>query len=557
MKCLRYTLLIPILFSGLLHAQHRKAQLEKLMAEAGIPGLSLAYIRDGKIAESYALGVRSTDTNQPVDDETVFAAASLSKCVFAYGVMHLVDAGKLDLDKPLYQYYAYPDLAHDERYKQVTARMVLSHTSGLPNWRNGDRLEFQYDPGQRFRYSGEGFVLLMRTVEKITGQNIEDWMQQTVFKPLGMTHTSYIWQSAYEEDFAVPHTSTGRTSSKYRPEEGNSAHSLQTTATDYGRFVAALLNGQGLKKTTRTQMFTPQAHSQLKEGSDTLQWCLGVGYQLTGAGKAVWQWGDNGTFKAFLIGYPDKQEGLVYLTNSSTGLNIAADLLALFFTGPQPSIDYIDYGTTRDPGLALLKRALEMPFAEAVRPYLDKSGKMQDTVQLTAGKMNDVGYQLLYRRELDAASHAFEMNLKAYPKSRPAMIGLAESSLRMGKRETAVKYLEAAMALKPDDEFGQRVLDRLKGNPDPAPEGSVKVDFTLRSYESARFVTVAGSFNGWNDLDLPMQWVNGEWRASLNLAPGEYRYKFVVDGVWIPDPGNPEIDLKDNFNSILSVESTK
>lgn len=225
------------------------------MTAAGIPGLSLAYVKNGKIAETYHLGVRSFDTGAPVDEGTVFAAASLSKPIFAYGVMKLVEAGQLDLDRPLYQYLEYEDLQHDDRYKKITARLALSHTSGLPNWRRGPQLDFQYDPGERFRYSGEGFVFLMRVVEKITGQSLEEWMRETVFEPLGMKRTSYIWKEKLADDYAIPHNEIGRTNGKYFPEEGNSAHSLQTTAVDYGRFVEALTRGEGLQKKTFDQVF--------------------------------------------------------------------------------------------------------------------------------------------------------------------------------------------------------------------------------------------------------------------------------------------------------------
>lgn len=69
-----------------------------------------------------------------------------------------------------------------------------------------------------------------------------------------------------------------------------------------------------------------------------------------------------------------------------------------------------------------------------------------------------------------------------------------------------------------------------------------------------RHVALAGSFNDWNDLTIPMRWENGAWTARLALEPGQYQYKFVVDGVWIPDPDNPRINTEDNFNSMLKVE---
>ncbi|MEK7255723.1 MAG: serine hydrolase domain-containing protein, partial [Bacteroidota bacterium] len=222
--------------------------IPSLMSQANIPGLSIAVLDGGRVTYSNAFGLRSNDSGSPVDDQTVFAAASLSKPVFAFAVMQLVEEGKFDLDKPLAEYLEYDDLKHDPRYRQITARMVLSHTSGLPNWRSGERLELAGDPGERFRYSGEGFVFLQKVIERITGQSLETLAQQKVFKPLSMERTSYVWQKNFEADFAIPHNDLGVTQSKTKPAEGNAAYSLQTTAADYTKFVIALMNGIGMRK---------------------------------------------------------------------------------------------------------------------------------------------------------------------------------------------------------------------------------------------------------------------------------------------------------------------
>jgi len=136
-------------------------------------------------------------TKKPVTNETVFEAASLSKPVFAYGVLKLVDQGKLDLDTPLNKYLGNNyDVVDDPRINLITARHVLSHTSGFPNWRDNDRtknLLIHFTPGDKWSYSGEGMVYLSKVIEKITGLSLEDFMQQTVLQPLGMTSSSYIW----------------------------------------------------------------------------------------------------------------------------------------------------------------------------------------------------------------------------------------------------------------------------------------------------------------------------------------------------------------------------
>src|ERR1700733_9579984 len=129
--------------------------------------------------------------------------------------MQLVDEGKIDLDKPLYTYLPkplpeydnYKDLAGDDRYKLITARICLDHTTGFPNWResnphNNNKLEIFFKPGSGFPYSGEGINLLQLVIETITGRHLEDLAQEKIFKPFEMTRTSFLWQPAFEKDSA-------------------------------------------------------------------------------------------------------------------------------------------------------------------------------------------------------------------------------------------------------------------------------------------------------------------------------------------------------------------
>jgi CubicO group peptidase (beta-lactamase class C family) len=192
-----------------------------------------------------------------------------SKTVFAYLVMLLVEEGAIDLDKPLQaylskplpEYPAYADLAGDDRYKQITARMVLSHSSGFPNWRQFEpdgRLKFLFAPGARHSYSGEGIALLQIVVEEITGCGLETLARQKIFEPLAMTHTSYTWQKTFETNAARPHDEFGRTQRLPRRTVPDAAGSMVTTGGDYARLLAAILNATGQRKATVDEMLRPQ-----------------------------------------------------------------------------------------------------------------------------------------------------------------------------------------------------------------------------------------------------------------------------------------------------------
>ena len=150
-----------------------------------------------------------------VDENTMFEACSMSKPVFAYLVLKLVEQGKLDLDKPLYDYLPEKFICEDEDYpKQITARMILSHTSGLPNWRKGSEenespLPIYFKPGTKFQYSGEGIYYLQRVVEHITNESLESYAKRTLFDKLGLESTSFVWTEKYDQQIATGHNADG------------------------------------------------------------------------------------------------------------------------------------------------------------------------------------------------------------------------------------------------------------------------------------------------------------------------------------------------------------
>src|SRR5579863_2486785 len=200
--------------------------IPELMREAEIPWLSIAVVRDGKTYWLQNFGVRDAKTKGAVTDDTAFNVGSLSKPVFAYGVLKLVDQGKLGLDVPLTTYLPKPYIEGDDRLQKITARIVLSHRTGFPNWRNNDPLRIYFKPGERFSYSGEGMVYLQKVVEQVTGKPLNDYMQEAVFVPLGMTSSSYVWRKDFDDTAASGHDAEGAPVDLLKPKEANSAASL-------------------------------------------------------------------------------------------------------------------------------------------------------------------------------------------------------------------------------------------------------------------------------------------------------------------------------------------
>ena len=327
--------------------------VKKLMDTADVAGLQLGIINDNKSVYLHSYGYKNKALGQLNDTSTCFYAASLAKPVFAYIVMQLVDEGIIDLDKPLYQYLPkplpeydnYKDLAGDDRWKLITACMCLDHTTGFPNWRElnphgNKKLEIFYTPGTRFAYSGEGICLLQFVVETITNKPLEVLARERVFKPLGMTRTDYVWQPAFENDYAVGHDMKGDTLHKRRRSKANAAGSMETTIADYTRFMAAIMQGEGISAKAKNEMLSPQIVINSKRQFPSLNtsttnankkinlsYGLGWGLFTSAYGNAFFKEGHDDGWEHYVIGFPDEKIALVIMSNSSRGESIFKELV--------------------------------------------------------------------------------------------------------------------------------------------------------------------------------------------------------------------------------------
>jgi CubicO group peptidase (beta-lactamase class C family) len=446
-----------------------------LMQKASVPGLSIAVVESGRIAWTGAFGVKDAKTGEKVDAHTVFQAASLSKAVFAFAALGLADQGRLDLNAPLSRYLpAYVE--NDERINLITARHVLTHRTGFPNWRPGGKpLTIHFTPGERFSYSGEGFVYLQRAVEKITGQTLEAFVRQAVFVPLGMEDSSYIWQDRYETSAALGHNKAAAPSKHYKPKEGGSpinggggpsaASSMLTTSTDYARFVIAVMNGTGLKSETARRMLTPQSPTDAgcrncidrpqTKPSETISWGLGIGLEETPRGRTFWHWGDNGNFKAFVAGSPATKRGVAIFTNSINGMMIIPDIVDEAMGEHQPAFDWIDYERHDSPRMKLYTSILDKGIDQSLKEY--RAG-----APLDEGLINDLGYQLINARKFQEAIRIFELNTASYPQSANAWDSLADA-YNIGGKELAIAYYRKSLELNPRNSNAAEMIKKLEG----------------------------------------------------------------------------------------------
>ena len=345
----------------------------QLMHAAKVTGAGIAILKDGKIVYLKTYGFRDLKKSRSLTPDSVMAAASFSKVAFAYMVMQLVQEGVLDLDEPVYQYLPKPlpeygdyrDLAGDERYKKITARMLLDHTSGFPNWRrfNDDKkLHIHFEPGSRFAYSGEGIALLQLIIETVTKKSLTDLMRERVFQPLGMTRTSMVWSWRFEGDHANGYDEQENSLGPQRRLRADSAGSMLTTPADFALFMQAVMQGQGLRKETKDLMLSPQTQILSKhefpplstETTDEnksirLSYGLGWGLYWTPYGKAFFKEGHDDGWRNYTVCFDDAKIGIVIMTNSSNGEGIYKELLETLLKNTYTPVEWEGFTPYNSP----------------------------------------------------------------------------------------------------------------------------------------------------------------------------------------------------------------
>ena len=245
------------------------AEARRLMAQASVQGLALAVIRGGQVEHVAAYGYRNAERRLPLTTGSVMYGASLTKTAVACLVLQLVDEGRLRLDtplaellpRPLPEYEEFRDLAADERWRALTPRIVLTHTTGFANfrWLEPDgRLRFHHDPGTRYGYSGEGFYILQLALEEGLGLDLGKEMQVRIFDRLGMPRTSMSWRPDFASDVADGYGLDGRMEPHDQRSRASAAGSMDTTIADQARLWAAIVRGDLLSRASRAELARPQ-----------------------------------------------------------------------------------------------------------------------------------------------------------------------------------------------------------------------------------------------------------------------------------------------------------
>ncbi|MEP0044560.1 MAG: serine hydrolase [Reichenbachiella sp.] len=450
-----------------------------------VPGAALALIDNGKIILQKGYGYADIKNKVTVNGKTGFNIGSISKTVAAWGVLKLVEEGKIELDSPAENYltrWHLPESEYD--VNKVTVRRLLSHTAGLslhgyPGWSPSDTLptieqslsgknngpgdvRMIMEPGTKWKYSGGGYTILQLIIEEVTGQKFADYMQAEILNPLGMTNSSYTIDDKILSASSLEHNGYGEVI-PFELFTAEAAAGLHTTIEDFVLFAMASLNvpnglvaDQSILEQSTIKLMTspaPAANGRygLGYGIDSIQNSQAV---LVGHGGANTGW------HAYLRVNQQTGDGFAMITNGGSGHNVYR----------QAYCDWINWKLGVSLGNRCIKTITPLLINAIRREGIDAAiaryKKMKETKSedyfFSEGALNNFGYELLRSNKVKEAIEIFKLNVEEYPESGNVYDSLGEAYMVDGNNELAIKNYEKSISLDPENTNGVEMLKKLK-----------------------------------------------------------------------------------------------
>lgn len=300
-------------------------EIEKWLKQNNVPTLGLGIIENGELKQIKVFGEITKGVSAPYN--TIFNVASLTKPVTAMVALKLVSSGKWNLDESIYKYWTDPDVANDPRNKKLTTRLILSHQTGFPNWRwmnDNKKLNFQFEPGTKYQYSGEGLEYLRKALEKKFKKSLQQLADELIFQPLKMDDTRYVWSENIDTSrLAISYDKDENAYETVKNKTPNAADDLLTTIEDYGKFLLSVMNSDGLTQKVFNEMISPQVASS--KGKH-----FGLGFEIYDLGNgqyALSHGGSDNGVQTIVFILPKTKQGILIFTNADTGASVYENLL--------------------------------------------------------------------------------------------------------------------------------------------------------------------------------------------------------------------------------------
>ena len=528
-------------------------KIPKLLNDFIVPGTAIAIIDDGEIVLQKAYGLADATKGEKVTTTTGFNIGSISKTIAAWGIMKLVEEGKIDLDTPAEKYLTRWQLPESEfDSKKVTVRRLLSHTAGLslhgyPGWSPKDRLstieeslngrnngpgrvEMIMEPGTKWKYSGGGYTILQLIVEEVTGQKFEDYIQTAVLNPLGMKDSSYKIDETILNNSSLEYDSFGD-EIDFELFTAQAAAGLHTTIEDFTRFAyASLFAHKDNKKYNK--VLSGKTLKEMMEPAPVSNDSYGLGYQVQKVPNTSYtlkgHGGANSGWHAFFRVNPETNDGFIMITNGGSGYNIYTQIFC----------DWIQWKTGESMGnrcsvkpsiAAKLKTIIDTKGASSITSaYKDFKTNNSDDYNFSENDLNDLGYYYMGKKELTNALAVFKLNVDEFPKSSNVYDSYGEALLENGNTEDAIVNYKKSVELNPANTHGIDVLKKLNvdvSNLGKAYEvASETLNDYLGKYQLAADFIVTISREGDKLIAQP------KGQSSLEIVPMAHD-KFYVDQV--------------------------
>lgn len=459
-------------------------RVPELLFEYRVPGVAVALLEAGVVEHQLVYGLADSEAQRPVTADTGFNIGSISKLFAAWGVMRLVEQGRIDLDASVEQYLTRWYLPESEFDSDgVTIRRLLSHTAGLtlegyPGFEPGAPLptleeslrgatngagdvRLTMEPGKQWHYSGGGYTVLQLMIEEVTGEPFADYMQRNVLAPLGMGHSSFDVSNEILKASSEAHGILGKVIGGPRF-TAMAAAGLETTVADLGRFAVANMGNEGgvqaghpvLRSETLREM---QAAAPATDGSYGLGYAL---YSFEDGFRTLGHDGANTGWYAQLHLLPESGRGIIVLTNGSNGWVLCEDIVCQWRKHVSPDADQVACQKPPYPLLSII--AEEESVAAALEHFAKLKSERSEEYKFPPAALHYFGYDLLRDDRVAEAIEAFKLNFQLFPEESAAAGSLGEAHLIAGNKDLAIKYLEKSLELNPESSKRAMMLEQAR-----------------------------------------------------------------------------------------------
>lgn len=450
-----------------------------------VPGLSVGVVYNNEVIYTKGFGVKNVDTKEPIDENSLFHMASVSKTFVATGIMQLVQQGKIHLDKYVIEYLPYFKLK-DDRYKKITIRQLLTHISGMPDeddyeWDkpqyNEDALEryvrsisgreLMWKPGEKFAYSNIAYEILGNVIEKVSGMSFEKYMKENILNVVQMKESNFFKPLVSKELLTSPHVldiknGYGATVSEVFPY--NRAHGPSSTlCSNVVEMCNYAIANMKVGKFKENKILEAHSYLELWRNHASTGWGgytseIGLAWFLGEykGNKVRSHSGMDTGFRSNLIILPERGIAVVVMINSDyIGTKVLCESILDILLGEE--VEYIKRSLASHIVRTMFNNNSEI----ALQEYYTIKGNSIEKYLVYEDEFNAIAYNLLERKRIKEAIDVLNLSIKIFPVSANLYDSLGEMYLCQGNKKQALASYKKSFELNPNNKEAKKIIDEL------------------------------------------------------------------------------------------------